>query len=45
MSIDVSLVQQDAMWERFRARDPRFPALYRVYHHFRAKGWAMVTKL
>lgn len=31
----------DAMWERFRAADPRFPALYRTYHHFRAKGWVV----
>ena len=29
------------MWERFRAADPRFPALYRTYHHFRAKGWVV----
>ena len=29
------------MWARFRAADPRFPALYRTYHHFRAKGWVV----
>lgn len=29
------------MWERFLAVDSRFPALYRAYHHFRAKGWVV----
>ena len=31
----------DQMWDLFVGWDPGFPAKYRVYHHFRAKGWVV----
>ena len=31
----------DELWSAFCESDPDFPRLYRVYHHFRAKGWVV----
>ena len=31
----------DQMWALFVVYRPRFPFLYAVYHHFRAKGWVV----
>lgn len=29
------------LWRVLVSRDEQFPVLYRVYHHFRAKGWVV----
>ena len=30
-----------AMWQLFRQLEPDFPLRYRVYHHYRARGWVV----
>lgn len=30
-----------AMWQLFRQLEPDFPLRYRVYHHYRTKGWVV----
>jgi tRNA-intron lyase len=38
---DGKALDLDSMWELFRASDADFSRLYRVYHHFRSKGWVV----
>ena len=35
---ELSLLQQ---WRRFTSLQPDFPVLYRVYHHYRSRGWVV----
>jgi len=38
---DTTMLSLLGMWQLFRKLEPDFPARYRVYHHYRAKGWVV----
>jgi len=31
------------LWDKFRVLEPDFPVRYRVYHHYRCRGWVVRT--
>jgi len=38
---DTTMLSLLGMWQLYRELEPDFPARYRVYHHYRAKGWVV----